>query len=237
MNCNNSKYDYPANEVLIDKGIEQAWCRQFLHNIHSGVRVKIQRKNSLLIEPVQSLKLSALNQTNHAQPLLKRLWFESETSTLSHNSSENQSFISYQTKPIFNHRSLKKNHLLGIKQRDQNVNSIGIQTTMIRQIDQEISCNLVKSIPVLTQKNRSSATSITETSAPTSTSTETSTVSSSSSTTTTTDTNKNDNHHTRSRRRKNRNNNAIATHIKPIDMKEFKTEKSIIQLSVIIFHN
>jgi hypothetical protein len=93
MNFNNSKYDDIRNKVRI----EQAWCRQFFHNIHSCVRVKIQGKNL--------------------------------------------SFI--------------KKHLLGIKEKDKNMNSIGIQTIMRTQIDRQISCNLIKVTPVFIRKSRS----------------------------------------------------------------------------------
>jgi hypothetical protein len=89
MNFNNSKYDDIRNKVRI----EQVWCRQFFHNIHSGVRVKIQGKNLSFIK--------------------------------------------------------------GIKEKDKNMNSIGIQTIMKTQIDRQISCNLIKATLVFIRKSRS----------------------------------------------------------------------------------
>jgi len=223
MNC------YFQKEALMSKDIEQVWHHRFLHRIHSGVRVKIQRKNSLFKQIHHDSKSSSFNQINP----IKRLWFDSETSTLCQNDEKllettDNSSISYQTKPIFNNSFLRKNYLL------KNMKSIGIQTIMIKQINRQTSCNLIKSTPVIIQKRRSTSSSSTSASDENSTQTDsTSTVSS-----TTTDTKENNDHSVRYRRNKNRNNNTIDTDIERknnhINMKEFKIEKSNTHLSVII---
>ncbi|CAF1038594.1 unnamed protein product [Rotaria sordida] len=264
MNVNNSKYDSIRNnsqtkEQLIIKGIQQAWNRQFLSNIHSGVRVKIQQqekiKNSSFIKPIHkdihhkstSSSSSSFKQSNHIQSMLKRLWIESETSALSQNgqkslekcqySSQNQSLTSDQIKSILNNNLLRKNYSLGINSKNKNMNSIGIQTNIIQQIDRQTSCNILKSKKGFNKKSHStssSTVSISKTSISdenstytNSTSIETSTIS------TTTTVSTKDNYHYYNQRNKNRNNNAIDTdneqkfnHIK---IKEFQTEKSIKQ--------
>jgi hypothetical protein len=173
MNFNNSKYDFRRNKVLIAKGIEQAWCRRFFDKIHSGVRVKIQRKNSSFIEPVQQ----------HTHHTLKTIPHSSQMRSILHNTC-----------------------------LDKNMNSIGIQTTLIVQVDRQTSCNIIVPTTTLIKKSLfSSSSSATETSVSdekstqtNSTSTETSTVSG-----TTADSSESDDHHARYQR----NNNAINTDV------------------------
>jgi hypothetical protein len=192
MNFNNSKYDFRRNKVLIAKGIEQAWSRRFFDKIYSGVRVKIQRKNSSFIEPVQQhthhdLKLSSSQQTNPMQTIESKI-----LKTIPHSSQM---------------RSILHNTCL-----DKNMSSIGIQTTLIVQVDRQTSCNIIVPTTTLIKKSLfSSSSSATETSVSdekstqtNSTSTETSTVSG-----TTADTSESDDHHARYQR----NNNAINTDV------------------------
>jgi len=205
MNFNNSKYDDIRNKIFIAKGIEQTWHRRVFHHIHSGVRVKIQRKYSSFIKPVQQNIHHELKNQNGQKLLV---------------STNNSS----QTLPIVKDSFLRKNHLLEIKQKDKNMNSIGIQTIMREQIDRQISCNLIKAPPILIRKSRSSTSISNENSTNTdSTPTEISTVSSS----TTADSNK------------SRNNNAIEINIERKNnhiMKEFQMEKAVTHLSVIIYY-
>ncbi|CAF3332839.1 unnamed protein product [Rotaria sp. Silwood1] len=178
MNFNNSKYDSirnssPTKEQLIIKGIQQAWNRRFLSNIHSGVRVKIQQqknKNSSLIEPIhkdihyQSLP-SSFKQTNPIESMLKRLWIESETSTLSQNGRkslekfQHSSLTSDQMKSILNNNLFTKKNSLGINYKNISMNSIGIQTNIIKRIDQQTSCNILRLRKTFSKKNRSSSSS------------------------------------------------------------------------------
>ncbi|CAF1201567.1 unnamed protein product [Adineta steineri] len=118
MNLNKSKNDCQRKKILIDKGIKQAWNRRYSNQVHSGVRVKIQRKDNQQIQSKSTLS----DTTNHIQSILKRLWIESETSVL------NQ-------KPVLNNSFLEKNMI-----------SIGIQTAGIRKIDQQTSCNIIRPI-------------------------------------------------------------------------------------------
>jgi hypothetical protein len=167
-------------EELRENGILQAWRRQGLFNMHSGVRVKIKRKDSSLIESVQS----QIHQSNlRVQSMLKRLRFESEMSILSNNEQ-------------------RKNHRLEIDHKNKIVNSIGIQTMIIRQIDRQISCHLISS-----SRNSISDTSVSNEN---STHTDSST------------TNESDSHH---RWNRNRNNNAMDT---KINMKDFKMTKLLV---------
>ncbi|CAF3344447.1 unnamed protein product [Rotaria sp. Silwood1] len=256
MNFNNSKYDSirnssPTKEQLIIKGIQQAWNRRFLSNIHSGVRVKIQQqknKNSSLIEPIhkdihyQSLP-SSFKQTNPIESMLKRLWIESETSTLSQNGRkslekfQHSSLTSDQMKSILNNNLFTKKNSLGINYKNISMNSIGIQTNIIKQIDQQTSCNILRLRKTFSKKNRSSSSStvsISKTSVSddnstytNSTSIETSTITSSSTVST------KENHHYYNQCNKNRNNNAIDTEneqsFNHIEINEFQTEKSFKQ--------
>lgn len=135
--------------------------------------------------------------------MLKRLWFESEMSTLSENEQK-----SFQTNLTFNNRSPKKNHLLEINHKNQILNSIGIQTTIIRQIDRRISCHLIQSSRSLN--------SISDT-----------TVSNEKST----HTDSTYNHNDRYRRNRNRNNNV---HTEQINTKDFKMKNSMTKLLVIM---
>ena len=184
MNFNNSKYDSRIQEILKLKNIEPACDRQVFYNIHSGVRVKVQRKNSLVIGPIQQSihhksDVLALN-----QKILKT------TSSLS------------ETK-------FEKSNLLKINQKDK-----GIQTIMIAQVDRQTSCNIVIPTSVINQNNRSSSfdseTSVSnENSTYTnSASTETSTVS-----TTTDGTSEKYDRNARYQQNRNRNNNAANTDI------------------------
>jgi hypothetical protein len=251
MNLNKTNYGYirkdsSTKEVLIAKGIEQAWRRRFSYNIHSGVRVKIQRKNSLFIEPIHSKSKSVLsNPTNHIQSMLKRLWIESETSALSQNGqkSDNPSkkdlLTSYQTKPILNNSFLGKNHSLRSYPKHKHVNSIGIQTTIIPKLDRQTSCDIVIPTSKHIQSSHrhpsssSSSSSVSETSISDENSThtddtspETSEVSSSIS-----GTKENRDYNTRYRRNKNRNNNSLDNDIERknncIKMEEIKTQLSV----------
>jgi hypothetical protein len=195
-------------KIRLAKGIKQAWYRRFSQNIHSGVRVKVQRKNSLFIEPI-----------HHELKSLETM----------ENSSQNQSLIS-----IFNNNFLRKNHSL---EKDKNLKSIGIQTIMITQTDRQTSCNLIKTIPILIQNSRSSS-SISKTliSNENSTHTDSTSTKTSIDSSTTSDTNEHDDHNTRYRRNKNRNKNAIDTDIEQNNKKEFKMEKATTHLLVIIYY-
>ncbi|CAF4547756.1 unnamed protein product, partial [Rotaria sp. Silwood2] len=173
MNFNNSKYDSIRNdsqtkEQLIIKGIKQAWNRRFLSNIHSGVRVKIQQqqnKTSSFIEPIrkdfhcQSTSSSSSKQTNHIQSMLKRLWIESETSALSQNGQkslekfQHSSLTSEQMKSTLNNNFFRKKYSLGINYKNKNMNSIGIQTNVIKQIDRQTSCDILRQIKTFNKKS------------------------------------------------------------------------------------
>ncbi|CAF1298545.1 unnamed protein product [Adineta steineri] len=116
MNLNKSKNDCQRKKILIDKGIKQAWNRRYSNQVHSGVRVKIQRKDN---QQIQS-KSTSSNTTNHIQSMLKHLWIESETSVL-------------------NQKRVLNNNFLG-----KNMISIGIQTAGIPKTDQQTSCNIIE---------------------------------------------------------------------------------------------
>lgn len=204
MNFNSSEYDDIRKKILITKGIEQAWCRRFFHHVYSGVRVKVQRK---MLSLCDQKSLESMN-----------------------NSSKNQSFMSYQTKSIYSDNFREKNYLLGMQQKYENMNSIGIQTRIIIQTDQQTSCDLIKSTASVNRKSRSS-TSNSETSISEESSTQMSTVSDS-----TSDTNETSQHHVRYRRNKIRNNSAIDVNIERnndyTNMNEFTKHKTNKQLSV-----
>lgn len=154
------------------------------YNIRSGIRVKVQRKNSSAIEPIQ--------QSIHQK---------SNVSALSQKTLETTSRLS-QTK-------FEKNNLFKINQNDK-----GIQTIIIAQVDRQTSCNIVIPTSVINQNNRSSSfdseTSVSDENSTytNSASTETSTVS-----TTTDGTSENYDRNARYREHRNRNNNATNTDI------------------------
>ena len=263
MNFDNSNDKYVRNncqtkDVLLAEGLEQAWHRRYSSNIHSGVRVKIKNKDSSLFKPIdqqihRESKTFSFNPTNHVKSILKRLCIESETSALSqngkssletiHHSFRNPSFTSHQMKSVLNNKLHKQIHSLNINHQTKGRINIGIQTTIIKQIDRQTSCNIE---PLVIRQSRSSSSFPSSTSKTSildenstytnsSTSTETSTVSS-----TTASSTENRKHNDHYQCKNNRNNSAIDTDLERqhnrTKMTEFDMEKSTKQLSVIIFY-
>ncbi|CAF3377705.1 unnamed protein product [Rotaria socialis] len=242
MNISNSKYENNSQtkQSLIAKGIQQAWCRRFSSNIHSGVRVKMQQ------QPIQENRdpRSKLSSLNHIQSMLKHFRIESavcqnSSKQLDH-SSQNQSLSSYELKSILhnnNHDLLlhKQNH--ETNEKDKTMNSIGVQTTILAKLDRQTSCDILVERKKLIRKSQSSSlstvsdskTSISDESSTytDSTSTDMTTLSTDTTTTTTTNSSTNMNHHKRYQRNKNRNSNAIDTDIEETLERKSQTEKSI----------
>ncbi|CAF2252719.1 unnamed protein product [Rotaria magnacalcarata] len=241
MNISNSKYENSSQtkQSLIAKGIQQAWCRRFSSNIHSGVRVKIQQK------PIQENRdsQSKLSSLHHIQSMLKHFRIESavcqnSSEKLDH-SSQNQSLSSYELKSILHNNNhdlllLKQNHELN--EKDKTMNSIGIQTTILTKLDRQTSCDILIERKKRIRKNQSSSSLSTVSDSKTaisdeisiytdSTSTDMTTLSTD--TTTTTNGSTNMNHYKRYQRNKNRNNNAIDTDIEETLEHKSQTEKSI----------
>ncbi|CAF4495915.1 unnamed protein product, partial [Rotaria magnacalcarata] len=241
MHISNSKYENSSQtkQSLIAKGIQQAWCRRFSSNIHSGVRVKIQQK------PIQENRdsQSKLSSLNHIQSMLKHFRIESavcqnSSEKLDH-SSQNQSLSSYELKSILHNNNhdlllLKQNHELN--EKDKTMNSIGIQTTILTKLDRQTSCDILIERKKRIRKNQSSSSLSTVSDSKTAISDEISTYTDSTSTdmttlstdtTTTTNGSTNMNHYKRYQRNKNRNNNAIDTDIEETLEHKSQTEKSI----------
>ena len=91
----------PRRQVLIARGIEQAWGRRSPLAMRSGARVKLRERPSVSVDGMRSM--------------IKRLWIDSETSALTQQGTMNvaQPAIAAQTSPRGNSRHRSEERRVG----------------------------------------------------------------------------------------------------------------------------